>query len=117
MGWFGGYITRKSQERTSHVYDYRVHLEEDQSTGSMRLPLDRYTTDPSAALGAWALLERNQERQAEGTPETRRAEQSLYRFRSRSRSRKTGSTYCLVIDALLNLRRVDSVVTPTAVDI
>ena len=71
VGWFGGYITRKSQERTinSHVYDYRVQLEEDQSARSMRLPLDRCTTDPSAVLGAWALLEQDQERQAEGTPE------------------------------------------------
>ena len=30
MGWFGGLITRKSQERTKELYDYRVHLEEDQ---------------------------------------------------------------------------------------
>ena len=29
MGWSGGLITRKSQERTKHVYDYRVHLEAD----------------------------------------------------------------------------------------
>ena len=27
MKWFGGLITRKSQERTKDVYDYRVHLE------------------------------------------------------------------------------------------
>ena len=27
MGWFGGLITRKSQEWTKDVYGYRVHLE------------------------------------------------------------------------------------------
>ena len=46
MGWFGGLITRHSQERTKHVYDYRVHLVEDQSVRSMKLPLDAYSTDP-----------------------------------------------------------------------
>ena len=40
MGWFGGLITRQSQERTKHVYDYRVHLVESQSLRSMKLPLD-----------------------------------------------------------------------------
>ena len=29
MGWFGGLITRQSQQRTRHRYDYRVHLEQD----------------------------------------------------------------------------------------
>ena len=58
MGWFGGLITRKSQERTKELYDYRVHLEEDQSVRSMKLPLGAYSTETSAAVGAWALLER-----------------------------------------------------------
>ena len=45
MGWFGGMITRQSQERTRHLYDYRVHLEVDQSTRSMKLPLQMYQRD------------------------------------------------------------------------
>ena len=51
MGWFGGLITRKSQERTKELYDYRVHLE-DQSMRSMKLPLGAYSTETSAAVGA-----------------------------------------------------------------
>ena len=39
MGWFGGRVTRKSQERTKELYDYRVHLEEAKSVRSMKLPL------------------------------------------------------------------------------
>ena len=39
MRWFGGRITRKSQESTKELYDYRVHLGEDQSVRSMKLPL------------------------------------------------------------------------------
>ena len=30
MAWFGGLITRKCQERTKELYDYGMHLEEDQ---------------------------------------------------------------------------------------
>ena len=30
MGWRGGLITRRSQERTKDLYDYCVHLEADQ---------------------------------------------------------------------------------------
>ena len=63
MGWFGGLITRQSQERTKHVYDYRVHLAEDQRVRSMKLPLDTYSTDPNAGVGAWVLLEPNEEEQ------------------------------------------------------
>ena len=53
MGWFGGLITRHSQERTKHVYDYRMHLVEDQSVRSMKLPLDAYSTGPNVGVGAW----------------------------------------------------------------
>ena len=66
MGWFGGLITRKSQERTKELYDYRVHLEEDQSVRSMKLPLGAYNTETSAAVGAWVLLERNDKDQTGG---------------------------------------------------
>ena len=67
MGWFGGLITRKSQERTKGVYNYRVHLEEDQSVRRIKLPLGAYSTETSAAVGAWVLLERNDKEQAGGT--------------------------------------------------
>ena len=66
MGWFGGLITRKSQERTKDLYDYRGHLEEDQSVRSLKLPLGAYSTESSAAVGAWVLLQPNEEEQREG---------------------------------------------------
>ena len=53
MGWSGGRITCKSQERTKEMYGYRVHLEEDQILRSMKLPLGTYSTETSAAVGAW----------------------------------------------------------------
>ncbi|CAM9092126.1 unnamed protein product [Laminaria digitata] len=59
MGWFGGSVTRESQERTRHVNDYRVHFEVDQSTRSMKLPLEMYSGDPDAEVGSWVLLERS----------------------------------------------------------
>ena len=52
-GWFGGLITRKSQERTKYVYDYHVHHEADQSVRSMKLPLSACSTENSAVVGAW----------------------------------------------------------------
>ena len=48
------------------MYDYRVHLEEDQSVRSMKLPLGAYNTETSAAVGAWVLLERNDKDQTGG---------------------------------------------------
>ena len=52
MGWFGSLITRQSQQRTRHLYDYRVHLEQDQSTRSMKLLLKKYSGDPYAVAGS-----------------------------------------------------------------
>ena len=49
-----------SQERAEDLYDYRVHLE-DQSVQSMELPLGACSTETSAAVGAWVLLERNED--------------------------------------------------------
>ena len=40
LRWFGGRIPREAQERTRHVYDYRVVLERDKSTRGMKLPLE-----------------------------------------------------------------------------
>ena len=66
IGWFGGLVTRKSQERKKGVYDHRVHLEENQNVRSMKLPLGAYSTETSAAVGAWVLLERNDKDQTGG---------------------------------------------------
>ena len=55
MGWFGGLITRKSQERTKDVYAYTVHLP--LGVRSLKLPLAVYSTENSAAVGAWVLLD------------------------------------------------------------
>ena len=56
MGWFRGVITRKAQARTSDRYDFRVFLETDGSTRSVKLPLAKYSVDGAAAEGSWALL-------------------------------------------------------------
>ena len=66
MGWFGFLITRKSQERAKELYDYRLHLEENQSVRSMKLPSGAYSMETSAAVGAWVLLERNDNEQTGG---------------------------------------------------
>ena len=66
MGWFGRSITRQYQERTRHLYDYRVHLELDQSTRSMKLPLEKYTGEPDAVVGSWVLLEESTAEQMDG---------------------------------------------------
>ena len=59
LGGFGERIASETQQRTRHVYDYRVALERDESMRSMRLPLELYGTDEQAALGKWELLEAN----------------------------------------------------------
>ena len=58
MGWFRRVITRKAQARTSDRYDFRVFLETDGSTRSVKLPLAKYLADGAAAEGSWALLSR-----------------------------------------------------------
>ena len=57
MGWVGGLITRKRHEPTKELCDYRVHLEENQSVWSMKLPLGACSMETSAVVGAWVLLE------------------------------------------------------------
>ena len=37
--------------------DYCVQLEVDHSTRKTKLPLDKYSGDPDAAIGSWVLLE------------------------------------------------------------
>ena len=58
MGWFRGVITRKAQARTSDRYDFRVFLETDGSTRSVKVPLAKYSVGGAAAEGSWALLSR-----------------------------------------------------------
>ena len=57
LGWFGGLILRRAHPPSRDVYDYRVVLHCDGSTCSMKLPLELYTTDENAGVGAWVLLE------------------------------------------------------------
>ena len=66
MGWFSGLITRQSQQRTRPLYDYCVHLEQDQSTRSMKLPMETYNGDPDAVVGSCVLLEGNTAEQVDG---------------------------------------------------
>ena len=66
MRWFGRAITRQSQERTRHMYDYLVHLEPDQSTRSMKLPFGKYTGEPDAVVGSWDLLVESTAEQMDG---------------------------------------------------
>ena len=67
MGWFGGLVTRQSQKRTRHIDDYLVQLDLDQSTRSMKLPLEMYSSGyPDAVLGSWGLLERSTVEQMDG---------------------------------------------------
>ena len=57
LGWFGGKITHRAQERTRDQHDYRVMLTDNESTRSMRLPMEEYDVDENAGVGAWVLLE------------------------------------------------------------
>ena len=43
-----------------------MHLEEGQSVRSLKFPLGAYITESSAAVGAWVLLQPNEEQQTEG---------------------------------------------------
>ena len=58
IDWFRGVIARKTQTRTSDRYDFRVFLETDGSTRSVKLPLGKYPVDGAAAERSWALLSR-----------------------------------------------------------
>ena len=50
-------ITRRAQEADRREYEYRLMLEEDQSTLGVKLLLKAYGTDANATVGAWVLLE------------------------------------------------------------
>lgn len=62
IGWVTGLISRKSTGAYEcHVYEYRVILEKDQSIVSVKLPLDVYGAEKKAAVGAWVLLEADED--------------------------------------------------------
>lgn len=61
LGWFGGLITRRAHQRSRCGYDYRVMLHADGSTNNFKFPLESYSTDEGAAVGAWVLLEVGQQ--------------------------------------------------------
>ena len=52
--------------RTRHICDCCVQLDLDQSTRSMKLPLEVYSGDPDAVLSSWVLLERSTVGQMDG---------------------------------------------------
>ena len=60
LGWFGGVITRRAQKkRNSLEHGYRLILHVDQSTHSMKLPLNACSTEENSVVGAWVRLERS----------------------------------------------------------
>ncbi|CAN0317409.1 unnamed protein product [Ectocarpus sp. 13 AM-2016] len=52
LGWFGGLIARTASQSSRRTHDYRVTLHSDGSTSSVELPLEFYSTDEAAAIGA-----------------------------------------------------------------
>ena len=54
-------ILEEPQPASRDKYDYRVTLHSDGSTRSMKLPLESYSTRENADVGAWVLLEVEQE--------------------------------------------------------
>ena len=52
IGWLRGTITRQVQARTRHPYDYRVFVERDGSTRSVKLPLTKNSVDGSSGEGS-----------------------------------------------------------------
>ena len=81
-GWFGGVITRRVHRKSRRdSYDYRVILQKaDTSTRSMKLPLESYSTNEGARVGAWVLLEIEQREEVRpgrsATPKVRNTETS-----------------------------------------
>ena len=57
IGWLRGTVTRQVQAGTRHPYDYRVLVERDGSTRSVKLPLTKNLVDGSSGEGSWTLLE------------------------------------------------------------
>ena len=104
MVWWPDY----SQESGAHERSVRLpcaSCEEDQSVPSTKLPLCAYSTETSAAVGEWVLLERNDNEQTGGGSRSGRAEQSAGRFRSRTS--KNGRVSSRGRALTPNVRKVD----------
>ena len=95
MGWFRGVITRKAQARTSDRYDFRVFLETDGSTRSVKLPPAKYSVDGAAAEGSWALLLRCTDDNSQKTARART------RMSSRTSCRSRGGGESMVVSKVL----------------
>ena len=52
-----GVITCGAQHASRRAYGYRVMLEKDQRTLKVKVPLEAYSTDADATVGAWVLPE------------------------------------------------------------
>ena len=73
------------------MYDYRVQLAEGQIVRSMKLPLDSYSTETNAVVGACVLLEPSDEEQTGGRVGGGRENRQLGVTEADSRSGRTGS--------------------------
>ena len=59
LGWFGGVIMRKAHKKQNMLeYGYRVILNVDQITYSMKLPLNASSAEEDSVVGAWVPLKR-----------------------------------------------------------
>ena len=59
LGWFGGVIMRKAHKKQNRLeYGYRVILNVDQITYSMKLPLNASSAEEDSVVGAWVPLKR-----------------------------------------------------------
>lgn len=90
MGWVTGVITRQAQARTRHRYDFRVSLDSDGSTRSVKLPLDLYSADRDAEVGSWALLSRREDYIEAAMTMTRARKSSRRRILTKRKERKVG---------------------------
>ena len=58
MGWFKGVIARKPQACTSDPFNFKMFIEINSSTRSVKLPLAKYSVNEAAAEESWALRSR-----------------------------------------------------------
>ena len=96
MGWFRGVITRKAQARTSDRYDFRVFLETDGSTRSVKLPLAKYSVDGAAGQRDLGRCYR-----AAPTTTLQRTAKARTRTSSRTSCRSRGGGESMVVSKVL----------------
>ena len=59
LGWLGWVITRKVHKKQNRLeYGYRMILDVDQGTYSMKLPLNASSAEEDSVVGAWVPLKR-----------------------------------------------------------